>query len=156
MHTAQIATAGGTRGAGMAALAKLAAVCVGTVGGAAACVATGVVPAPLGLAADQKQAPRLERQVASPGEADAELETGVDYEPEQPAPVKEEESPSRQHDSAPPSEEAPPPAPEASSGAVEYAPPPAASPSTSSPPAASAPNVSGSSGGGGAAGEFGP
>lgn len=32
---------------GTAALAKLLAVCVGTAGGAAACVATGVVPAPL-------------------------------------------------------------------------------------------------------------
>jgi RNA polymerase sigma factor (sigma-70 family) len=41
-----IASAGGTRGAGMTALAKLLAVCAGTVGGAA-CVATGVIPAPL-------------------------------------------------------------------------------------------------------------
>ncbi|HEY2054092.1 MAG TPA: sigma-70 family RNA polymerase sigma factor [Solirubrobacterales bacterium] len=41
-----IATAGGTRGAGMTVLAKLLAVCAGTVGGAA-CVATGVIPAPL-------------------------------------------------------------------------------------------------------------
>ncbi|HEY0280430.1 MAG TPA: sigma-70 family RNA polymerase sigma factor [Solirubrobacterales bacterium] len=41
-----IASTGGTRGAGMAALAKLLAVCAGTVGGAA-CVATGVIPAPL-------------------------------------------------------------------------------------------------------------
>ena len=42
-----LAASGGTRGAGMAALAKVLAVCAGTVGGAAACVATGVVPAPL-------------------------------------------------------------------------------------------------------------
>jgi hypothetical protein len=41
-----LASAGGTRGAGMTALAKLLAVCAGTVGGAA-CVATGVIPAPL-------------------------------------------------------------------------------------------------------------
>jgi hypothetical protein len=41
-----IASAGGTRGAGITALAKLLAVCAGTVGGAA-CVATGVIPAPL-------------------------------------------------------------------------------------------------------------
>src|SRR5262249_10899128 len=41
------AAAGGTRGAGMTALAKVLAICAGTVGGAAACVATGVVPAPL-------------------------------------------------------------------------------------------------------------
>ncbi|MGA7435287.1 MAG: sigma-70 family RNA polymerase sigma factor, partial [Solirubrobacterales bacterium] len=38
--------AGGTRGAGAAVIAKVAAVCVGTAGGAAACVAAGVVPAP--------------------------------------------------------------------------------------------------------------
>jgi RNA polymerase sigma factor (sigma-70 family) len=42
-----LAAAGGTRGAGMTALAKVLALCAGTVGGAAACVATGVVPAPL-------------------------------------------------------------------------------------------------------------
>jgi RNA polymerase sigma factor (sigma-70 family) len=42
-----IAAAGGARGAGMTALAKVLALCAGTVGGAAACVATGVVPAPL-------------------------------------------------------------------------------------------------------------
>jgi RNA polymerase sigma factor (sigma-70 family) len=40
-----LAAAGGTRGAGMTALAKVLALCAGTVGGAAACVATGVVPA---------------------------------------------------------------------------------------------------------------
>ena len=42
-----VAASGGTRGAGVAALAKVLAICAGTVGGAAACVATGVVPAPL-------------------------------------------------------------------------------------------------------------
>lgn len=42
-----IVAGGGTRGAGVAALAKVLAICAGTVGGAAACVATGVVPAPL-------------------------------------------------------------------------------------------------------------
>jgi RNA polymerase sigma factor (sigma-70 family) len=148
----QIATAGGTRGAGMAALAKLAAICVGTVGGAAACVATGVVPAPLELAADQQRAPRLERQASSPSTTEA----GVDYEPElPPAPaVEEEKPPQRHHEPTPKSAEAtPPPVPEASSGAVEYAPPSAPPPSSAT---ASAPTVSGSSAGGGAAGEFGP
>ncbi len=42
-----ITSAGGTRGMGSAALVKLLAVCVGTAGGAAACVTSGVVPAPL-------------------------------------------------------------------------------------------------------------
>ena len=43
----QVAAAGGTRGAGMAAIAKLLTVCAGAAGGAAACVATGVLPAPV-------------------------------------------------------------------------------------------------------------
>lgn len=40
-----VAVSGGTRGAGAAALAKLATICVGAAGGAA-CIATGVVPTP--------------------------------------------------------------------------------------------------------------
>ena len=47
----QVATAGGARGVGMAALAKVLAICAGTAGGAAACVAAGVVPAPARLRA---------------------------------------------------------------------------------------------------------
>ena len=42
-----VAASGGTRGAGAAVLAKVATVCVGTAGGAAACVAVGVLPAPI-------------------------------------------------------------------------------------------------------------
>ena len=57
----QVAAAGGTRGAGMAALAKVLAICVGTAGGAAACMATGVVPAPLAIDRSQAKAPVLER-----------------------------------------------------------------------------------------------
>jgi len=41
-----VAASGGTRGAGAAALAKIATLCVGTAGGAAACVAVGVLPVP--------------------------------------------------------------------------------------------------------------
>lgn len=52
-----IASAGGTRGMGTAALAKLLAVCVGTAGGAAACVATGVVPSPLVAERHSESAP---------------------------------------------------------------------------------------------------
>jgi len=58
----QVTIAGGTRGAGAAALAKVLAICAGTAGGAVACVASGVVPAPLEL--DQQQAPTIERRVA--------------------------------------------------------------------------------------------
>ena len=43
VHTA--IASGGTRGAGMAALAKFAAICAGTAGTAAVCAATGVLPA---------------------------------------------------------------------------------------------------------------
>ncbi len=59
----QVAASGGTGGAGMAALAKVVAICVGTAGGAAACVATGVVPAPLEIGHDRREAPVMERQI---------------------------------------------------------------------------------------------
>jgi RNA polymerase sigma factor (sigma-70 family) len=143
----QIATAGGTRGAGMAALAKLAAVCVGTVGGAAACVATGVVPAPLELAADQSPSPRLERTTPDTAEPTT---PSVEYEPAPPAPAPTEED----HESKPEKQAEEPaanaaPTPEASAGAVEYTPPP---PATESAPS---PSPTGSSSGS-VAGEFGP
>jgi RNA polymerase sigma factor (sigma-70 family) len=51
-----LAAAGGTRGAGMTALAKVLAICAGTVGGAA-CVATGIVPAPLIASSDHHSQP---------------------------------------------------------------------------------------------------
>jgi Putative zinc-finger len=150
----QIATAGGTRGAGMAALAKLAAVCVGTVGGAAACVATGVVPAPLEIAADQHRAPRLERPAASTPATEPGFETGVDYESEpSPSPSPAEEKPPKHHDPPPAPEPSAAPVPESSGGAVEYTPPPA--PTSTSSSTAAAPTSSGSSGGD-PAGEFGP
>lgn len=139
----QVAAAGGSRGAGMAALAKVLAICAGTVGGAAACVATGVAPAPLDIQANHSAGAKIERVSA---EATREFEpTEVTYE------------------SAPPpqSEPAPTPAPEpepepaaqpvietVESGAVEYAPPePVAPPPTEESSGASA---------GSAAGEFGP
>ena len=46
------------RGRRIAALAKVVAVCVGTAGGAAACVATGVVPAPLDLGPSRRRCRR--------------------------------------------------------------------------------------------------
>ena len=54
---------GGMRGAGAAALAKLAAVCVGTAGGAAACVAAGILPSPIERPEKQPPAGAIERQV---------------------------------------------------------------------------------------------
>ena len=64
----QVAAAGGTRGAGMAALAKVLAICAGSAGGAAACVAAGVVagPLPLDLGGDHVKRPTIERQLDRP------------------------------------------------------------------------------------------
>jgi RNA polymerase sigma factor (sigma-70 family) len=143
----QVAASGGTRGAGMAVLAKALAICAGTVGGAAACLATGVVPAPLDLGADEAPVRHLERQVESAPSYEAAEPAQVEYEPA-PAPSDPEPSPKPKPE---PQASAPAPAPAvpASSGAVEYAPPVEAAP----PPTAPSP---GGSAGGNAAGEFGP
>jgi RNA polymerase sigma factor (sigma-70 family) len=144
----QVAAAGGTRGAGLAALAKLAAICAGTAGGAAACVAAGVVPAPLGLAGEGDK-PAIVRPAEAPGEA----ESGVDYET---APLP---TPQPTHEAKPKpkpkSEPEAAPEPVASpSGAVEYSEEASAAPP--SVPAPSTASGSSGSGSGSAAGEFGP
>lgn len=150
---AQVAAAGGARGAGMAALAKALAICAGTVGGAAACVATGVAPAPLDIAPQHAVEARIERvseraieQVSQPAVEDEPTDPAAEA-PTQPARDGQRTEPEQ----AAPADELEPvaPAPEAvEAGAVEYAPPP----EPVSPPPAEAP--AGSSGG--AAGEFGP
>jgi RNA polymerase sigma factor (sigma-70 family) len=150
----QVAAAGGTRGAGLAALAKVAAICVGTVGGAAACVATGVVPAPVELGGGHERPARMEQPLESEPSSEPVAETGVDYETEpQPGPTPEKQQPQQKQSSSEPEATATAPEPEASSGAVEYA-PPAAVASTGS-AASTSPSVSGSSSSA-AAGEFGP
>lgn len=117
---AQVAAAGGGRGLGVAATAKLLALCAGTAGGAA-CVATGVAPAPLDLGGPpQKEAPveRVAEGIVEPAPAP------VEYEPApEPAPSKPE--PERRP-APPPMEVAPEPAAAAEAGAVEYEPPPPA------------------------------
>jgi RNA polymerase sigma factor (sigma-70 family) len=138
----QVAAAGGTRGAGVAALAKVLAICAGTAGGAAACVAAGVVPAPLDLGAEHSK-PAIERS-AEGARAQA---SAVEYEtapPAEPAPEPQPKPQKPQHESAPLPEPAP-----ASQGAVEY------TPEAAAPVAASSGGSSGSSSGS-AAGEFGP
>lgn len=146
----QVAAAGGSRGAGMAALAKLLTVCAGAAGGAA-CVATGVVPAPL-LNGDYGSKPASVRPMAR------ETEATIDYEPAPPpaptpTPEPEAKTPSsteKHHEqAAPPGEETREPS-AASAGAIEYQPPP--------PPVESAPVPAGeeSTSSGSAAGEFGP
>ncbi len=143
----QVAAAGGARGAGMAALAKVLAVCVGTVGGAAACVATGVVPTPLVVEEEPSAAkPSIERPAPEPTvEAPPEEAAAPPPEATEPAVVEAKPEPPRETTAA-----APPPTPESSAGAVEYTPPPAPVSAAPSAPSASSPSA------GSAAGEFGP
>lgn len=149
----QVAGGGGAGGAGVVTLAKVAAVCIGTAGGAAACVAGGLVPSPLGIGAEAKRPAALERHVEAP----APLDATVDYEPApQPATPEPEPDPHpSRHQPAAEAEPAPAEiAPEASepaagSGAVEYAPPPEPAPAPE--PASTEASESGSP-----AGEFGP
>ena len=136
----QVVAAGGARGAGMAALAKTLAICAGTVGGAAACVATGVAPAPLDLAPQQTREATIERVSARALEESA---PPVDYQPAAPAPPPEPRQPPERETKPEPVE----PAPAAAAGAVEYAPPPP-EPAASGGPSGAASDS--------AAGEFGP
>jgi hypothetical protein len=144
---AQVAAAGGARGAGAAALAKALAICAGTVGGAAACVATGVAPAPLDIKPERSAGARVERispQVLESPVVPTAEETAA---PAQQAPTQPDSEPEPEVDPAPPAQV--PAAESAEAGAVEYVPPPAEPAPV--PAAAEAPASSGS-----AAGEFGP
>jgi RNA polymerase sigma factor (sigma-70 family) len=176
-----IATTGGTRGAGMTALAKVLALCAGTVGGAAACVATGVVPAPLLDSPAHHAAPpakvahhrrhlalNLEAyEPALPSETNE-----VEGEPE-PQPTEAATPPTEEHRSKqdpekakPDREEAPveeaiAETPASESGATEFTEPPpeptvTETTSTYSAPSSSGGGAAGSSSSGTAAGEFGP
>ena len=150
-----VAATGGSRGAGMAALAKILAVCAGTVGGAAACAATGVIPAPAVLAGGERTA--IERQAEPRESTEHATAPAVEYEPEPPAPEptptpadggRKETQPTSQETSPEPA-----PEPASSSGAVEYTPPPPPPPEAVANPSSS--GAAGSSGGD-ASGEFGP
>ncbi|MGN6274615.1 MAG: zf-HC2 domain-containing protein [Solirubrobacterales bacterium] len=141
----QVATGGGSSGIGIAAAAKVAAVCIATAGGAAVCVTTGLVPAPLGLD-PHDQAPRVERhQAATPAH-----EVAAPVEPESaPESVAAEPQPQPRHQET--QEETEPVATETTatdSGAVEYAPPPPPEPAPAPEPATGEAGTP--------AGEFGP
>jgi RNA polymerase sigma factor (sigma-70 family) len=167
-----MASAGGSRGAGVAALAKIAALCVGTAGGAAACVATGVVPTPLEPVHQQARAAHIARPLGREVKREFAVETGIDYEteapveavpPPAPEPTPEPQPEHEPKQSPPPAHEAqPPPEPEpaVTDGGVEFEEPPPPEPVTSSESSYSAPppssTSSSSSGGGDPAGEFGP
>jgi RNA polymerase sigma factor (sigma-70 family) len=145
----QVAAAGGTRGAGMAAIAKLLTVCAGAAGGAAACVATGVLPAPV-LVPDPAPKPAIERPAASA--AAASEDAAVDYQPAPPPaeapPSKPVKQPAAKDEAAAPASAEPS---AATAGAVEYEAPAPAAESPSGSETTPAPSSSGS-----AAGEFGP
>ncbi len=145
----QVAVAGGSRGAGMAAIAKLLTVCAGAAGGAAACVATGVLPAPV-LVNDPDPKPAIERQAASASAASE--DEAVDYQPAAPAaedpPSKPVNQPAAKEEAAAPANTEPS---AATAGAIEYEAPAPVAESPSSSEVAPAPSPSGS-----AAGEFGP
>jgi RNA polymerase sigma factor (sigma-70 family) len=143
---AQVAAAGGTRGAGMAALAKVLAICVGAAGGAAACVATGVAP-PIDLGPSQVQRPTLERPAKRITDSPTSEGGDIAYEPAPPAPdpAPQEKPPDPQPTSAPTSTSSP-------AGGVEFT--PEAAPATAAAPVEGGGSIDSSSGS--AAGEFGP
>jgi RNA polymerase sigma factor (sigma-70 family) len=143
---------GGAGGVGIATAAKVAAVCIGTAGGAAACVAGGLVPAPLDLSGEPRPH-RLERRLADLP-VPAVPTPKVEYAP---APVVPEPKPRPDRDRSPtaaevqpepPAESEPVAEPAPASGAAEYAPP--------APEPTSEPAPAPRSGGGSPAGEFGP
>ncbi|HEY2334901.1 MAG TPA: sigma-70 family RNA polymerase sigma factor [Solirubrobacterales bacterium] len=142
----QIAVTGGARGAGMAGLAKAVALCAGAAG-TAACMATGVLPAP-DLTPEHAPHPTVERSATKPVTVRA-----GDVVQREPAPVA---TPKPDPKPKPPpgrdSELASPEAVEAPTEAVEYDPAPA--PAPVAPPSGEAAGSSSSSSS--AAGEFGP
>ena len=147
---AQVASAGGAPGAGMTALAKVLAVCVGAAGGTAACVVAGVAPAPMGIGASHEKPARIERVARSIRPVAASTPTEVLPK------IHASSDPERRGTDAPAPEPTPlPPAPPPTTevGAVEYEPTPAAEPAPETEPTPAAEPVSE---GGSAAGEFGP
>ncbi len=168
-----VAVTGGTRGAGAAALAKVLAVCAGTVGGAAACVASGVVPAPLLDPPDQparavRPAARVvhhrPRHRAAQTLSGPTIEYAPSPEPEpepasqaaEPTPQPEDQAPEPEVEEAVAPEEVAAAMPPSESGAVEYTEPPPPPAAPSSTPAPSSGGASHASSSGSAAGEFGP
>jgi len=146
-ETASQVAAGGGASGGAAAFVKVAAVCIGTAGGAAACVAGGLVPAPLGLG-DDHQRPGIERLAGNPAPS-PEPAPEVEYEPAEPEPKQATKpKPDRQRDVRQPVETEP-----AAAEPAPVEPAPVESAPVAEPVAEPA---SVESGGGSPAGEFGP
>jgi RNA polymerase sigma factor (sigma-70 family) len=146
----QVAASGGARGAGMAALAKIAAICVGTAGGAAACVAAGMVPAPLN-SGDRQKTVVIERKLEADVAAEWNSESGVEYEPAAPPAGPDPVPAAPHHEPAPAPEAVSTPAADAG-GATEYV--PEAEPVAVSEPGGEGGSASATAGS--PAGEFGP
>lgn len=141
----QVATGGA--GGGAVAAVKIAAVCIGTAGGAAACVVAGVAPAP-DLGGGEPERPVIERLADAPAPSPT---PQVEYEPAEPKPEparqpKSQREPSRQQQ---PAEAEPVPVETApvESAAVEATPVAEPAPEPAPAPAER---------GGSPAGEFGP
>jgi RNA polymerase sigma factor (sigma-70 family) len=150
LAVSQAAAGSGGGSLGSIGLAKTVAICAG---GAAACVATGVAPAPLDLGLDRAPAPRLERRT-EPAAMDP---RGVDG-AQAPEPARHAHSARRgrrpHRAERPPSAPASEPAPEAEPVVTSSAPEAAAEPE---PVPVSEPSVTPPSAStGSAAGEFGP
>lgn len=143
----QAATGGGIGAVG---LAKVAIVCVGAAGGAAACVATGIVSSPDGVPDARGRAAQVVREpAAGPRAPEPEGEQAPGPDPA-PAPQQSEPDPAPEPQAPAESETVAEPAPASEADPVEFAPPPPA------PAPEPAPAPVSSSGGGSPAGEFGP
>jgi RNA polymerase sigma factor (sigma-70 family) len=156
-----VAATGGTRGAGAAALAKLATICLGTAGGAAACVAVGVLPAP-DLGGRSERPPVIERPATAEGEGPSPKMVGSVSEVTPPTdpPNGDAATPSGNADPPPapdpvaatptaPAAPTPPPTPVESEFTAEAAGTPVASPPPAPAPAPAPAASAGSSPGGG-------
>jgi RNA polymerase sigma factor (sigma-70 family) len=150
----QFAAAGGTKGTGMALAAKILTACVGTAGGAAACVAAGVVP-PVHVGSHDAT-PAYVKPVADNSPADSSdetVQTGAD-----PGAVSDPAADPQPAAPAIPEPTATPTPQAASEFSPEVStPPPAARPSGASEFGGSSGGASGSGGrSGSSGGEFGP
>jgi RNA polymerase sigma factor (sigma-70 family) len=141
------AASGGGRGGGLALAAKVLAVCAGTAGAGAACVATGVVPEPV-----RDQLPLLREHDAEPAQTQPRVpDTDA---PAPPAPRPGQQT-AEQQQTAPPDQPSPAPVEQEFSPEAVVSPQPSAGPATeggggSSGGAGSKPRLTGGSG------EFGP
>lgn len=139
----------GTGGGGFAAAVKIAAVCVAGAGGAAACVAGGIVPNPLAREAGRDPAP-VERltELPPPAPARAQAEAAPAPEPHHDPEPRHGPGPTASPEPETEAVVAEPAPVEAEPEASEYVPP--------APEPAAEPAPVASSGGGSPAGEFGP